>query len=139
VAPQTRAAPAAALPANPPAASRAPPAPRKKGWFSGLFGSSENRTPDQFGSENLRATPRTSATIRLSARMVSYSFSPITHIFTVTLSNGQTWRQEDGDTSVANLIHRASTYSVSIEPGFLGSYNMRMSGVGGAFKVRRIK
>jgi hypothetical protein len=74
----------------------------------------------------------------LSTRMASYSFNGY-GIFTVTLANGQVWKQVSGDTSFAHWTKPASAYTVRLSHGFLGSYNLAVAGASGVFKVNRIQ
>jgi len=67
-------------------------------------------------------------------RMVSYSFAKNGY-FTVTLDNGQTWRQVDGDTDFAHWKKPAASYQVRITEGFLRSYNLQVKGLPGLYKV----
>ncbi len=71
------------------------------------------------------------------ARMASYSFDKYGY-FTVTLANGQVWRQVDGDTDYAHWKKPASTYMAHVTAGFLKSYNFQVRGLPGLYKVRRI-
>jgi hypothetical protein len=70
-------------------------------------------------------------------RMVSYQFNT-QHRFTVVLANGQVWQQLSGDTTDADWSKAASSYTVSISRGALSSYNLRVNGEGGSYKVVRI-
>jgi len=72
------------------------------------------------------------------SRMVSYSFDQY-GIFTVTLADGQTWKQISGDTDYAHWIKPATSYAVNISRGFMASYNFRVQGIPGIYKVQRIK
>ena len=72
----------------------------------------------------------------IESRMVSYSFDPHDN-FTVTLENGQVWRQADSD-SIAHWRKPASAYLVDISGGAFGSYNLSVKGITGKFKVRRV-
>jgi len=72
------------------------------------------------------------------ARMMSYSHDG-TGAFTVSLSNGEVWRQLDGDPHIARWKDRAESYQVSIAPGALGSYDMRVAGDNHVYKVRRLR
>lgn len=72
----------------------------------------------------------------LSARMQSYSFDKF-GVFTVTLDNGQVWRQVSGDNDFARWNKPADQYIVRITHGLFGSYNLQVSGHPGLFKVRR--
>lgn len=70
-------------------------------------------------------------------RMVSYSFDAEKN-FTVTLDNGQVWRQISGDSSKAAWFKPAGTYQVIITSGALGSHNLTVKNQPGLFKVRRV-
>jgi hypothetical protein len=74
----------------------------------------------------------------IESRMTSYMFDK-SGIFTVTLANGQIWRQVPGDTSYAYWKKPAAYYSVQISRGFLGSYNLEVAKNPGMFKVRRVQ
>jgi len=77
---------------------------------------------------------------RINARMTAFTFDRF-GFFTATLSNGQVWVQEDGDTSHASWSKPADkfVYNVSISHGLLGSYNLRVAGMTGAYKVKRLR
>jgi len=74
---------------------------------------------------------------RSEARMAAYKFDKMGY-FTVTLENGQVWKQVDGDTTEAHWKKPPSSYVVEIAPGFLKSYNFSVKGVPGLFKVLRV-
>jgi hypothetical protein len=74
---------------------------------------------------------------RVTARMASYAFDRY-GIFTVTLENGQVWRQISGDDVLAHWKQPASRYVVRITRGALGSYNLEVRDSAGLFKVRRV-
>ena len=75
---------------------------------------------------------------KITSRLKSYTFDK--HgIFTVTLENGETWQQLDGDTTVAHWTKAVAASAVEIERGWLGSYNMQITNTAGLFKVRRLK
>jgi hypothetical protein len=71
------------------------------------------------------------------SRVVSYVFDRY-GIFTVTLSNGQIWRQISGDTKYAHWNGSAANYTVVISRGALGSFNLRVLKSPGLFKVERV-
>ena len=48
-------------------------------------------------------------------KLASYKFDASGH-FTVTLANGETWSQENGDAAMARWNKPAATYTVQIEP-----------------------
>jgi hypothetical protein len=94
----------------------------------------------RFGEENLpRQQARgVRAPKRLVARVQDISFSQNGY-FTIGLDNGQWWRQVDGDTSYARFRAPANRNVVTIEHGFLGSYNLHIQGLSTGYKVNRIQ
>ena len=118
--PSGMAAPAQTQAMTPPPAmaTAAPPAPRKSGGImSGLLGG-------QALLSNVRAA--------------AYQFDK-RGIFTITLSNGQVWRQEQGDNSFAAWHEPAARYLVTIRQGALGSANLKVQGDNNVYKVRRVQ
>jgi hypothetical protein len=89
--------------------------------------------PDNFG---LKA-PRGSRVDHVATRMTSYSFDE-SHIFTVTLANGQTWRQVSGDTHTAHWVKPAGLYVVTIKRGLFSSYDLQVDGTPEVYKVDRV-
>lgn len=72
-----------------------------------------------------------------SYRLSSYAFDRY-GIFTVTLENGEVWRQISSDSSFARWKGPAPRYVVRITPGLLGSFNLEVQNASGLYKVRRI-
>jgi hypothetical protein len=70
-------------------------------------------------------------------QMTSYTFDRNGY-FTAVLENGEVWRQLDGDTSTARWFKKTGSYIVTITAGALGSFNFRVKGEPGSFKVRRV-
>jgi hypothetical protein len=60
------------------------------------------------------------------------------HRFTVTLDNGQVWRQEESDTGIARFA-KAMPKAVTIKQGMLGSFHLTFQGEWGTFSVKRVK
>jgi hypothetical protein len=87
---------------------------------------------DSFGLAT-RPMPSSSQVV---SRLVSYKFDRY-GIFTVTLANGQIWRQMSGDTTYAHWNLPAARYTALITMGALGSYNLRLKGSPALFKVKR--
>lgn len=88
--------------------------------------------PDRFGMKDLPATRD-----HLATRMASYNFDR-NRIFTVTLTNGQVWRQVSGDTHTAHWSKAAGTYAVKITRGSFSSYNFQVEGLPEVYKVDRV-
>ena len=154
IAASTYAAPAQPAPAMVASAPPPPAAPlrrRRSGFIAGLFGpGGPNRgpqtTPAQFGSESIAnggthayPAPLDEDTVdEIHARLVAASFDG--GLMTVTLDNGQVWRQTPGTEAVGSLSRPAASYGVVIARGsFAGSYAMRLSGRAGAIAVRRLR
>jgi hypothetical protein len=72
------------------------------------------------------------------SRMTSYTFDRY-GIFSVSLENGQLWRQLPGDTSFAHWKGAPGEHVVRISRGFLGSFNLQVDHNLGMFKVLRVK
>ncbi len=71
-------------------------------------------------------------------RMTSYEFDK-QGLFTVSLSNGQTWRQMPDTGQPARWNKPADMYTVSVKPGAFGSYNLVINDEARIYKVKRIK
>jgi hypothetical protein len=59
--------------------------------------------------------------------------------FTVTLDNGQVWRQMPGDVKKARWTKSAHSYVVTLNSGALGSTNFTVRGMPGVFKVEQVR
>lgn len=92
---------------------------------------------DQFG---LAVIPRPMArnVDHITARMTAYDFSRF-KIFTVSLSNGQVWRQLSGDVIYAHWDKPPGSYMVTISHGAFGSFNLQVKDIPSVFKVERLK
>jgi hypothetical protein len=108
--------------------------------FSGLFGSSEATTPENFGGDNLpRPEPAPGAARpieSITASVKEYAITP-TGKFVVFLDNGQVWRQQQADTGTARFKSRDN--KVVISRAMLGSYELQLNGGNKTFKVNRVK
>jgi hypothetical protein len=87
---------------------------------------------DSFG---FAARPRHSLS-QVVSQLVSYKFDQY-GIFTVKLANGQVWRQMSGDTTYAHWNLPPAKYTAFITMGASDSYNLRLKGNPGLFKVKR--
>jgi hypothetical protein len=74
---------------------------------------------------------------QIVSRMTAYSFDPHA-IFTVTLANGQTWQQIEGDTDAARWKKPPAAYLVTIRRGMSGSFILAVRNEPHSFRVRRI-
>lgn len=137
---------AAVNPMAPPVRQQAAPAPRavvavpprrKRSWLGRMFA---DDAPQQRTASVAPAAPPgmpQMTTDHITARLASYSFSQ-SGIMTVTLDNGEVWRQVDGDGPAPRLKNPARSYVVTIRPGFIGSYSLTVNGQAGLYKVRRL-
>jgi hypothetical protein len=91
--------------------------------------------PSGLGSERL---PRTASVRRASemvAAVASISYDARGH-FTVTLDNGQVWRQIEGDTG---QLQGTRNSAVRISRGALGSYDLNVMGRNATYRVLRLQ
>jgi len=108
-------------PPSPPAAAparvaSAPPPQKTDGLFGSLFDN---------GSEE-------------TLRMASYNFNP-RGLFTVTLSNGQVWRQRANDTAFATWGAKANDYYVTVRAQTTGGYSLSVRGDDGLYQVEPVR
>ena len=75
--------------------------------------------------------------VTVSARMEAYRFDR-NGIFTVTLENGDVWRQIDGDSNTAHWSKAPHGYVVTISNGAFKSFNLTVKGSPTSYKVRRV-
>jgi hypothetical protein len=89
------------------------------------------------GSERLpqiaSAVPRRAQEMTAEVTGVSYD---LRGRFTITLSNGQIWRQLEGDTAV---LRRSRISAVRISRGALGSYDLNVAGLNASYRVVRLQ
>jgi hypothetical protein len=93
---------------------------------------------EQFGLPNAR--PGSGANVdHITAKMKSYSFDRRTALFTVTLENGQVWRQSSADGNLTVWRNPPSSYTATIVYGAWGSYDMTLSATQRRpFRVERV-
>lgn len=73
----------------------------------------------------------------IHAKVVAVQYSPLGR-FTISLDNGQIWRQQDGDAKRAQFSSKGGE-AVSISRGFLSSYNLVIETRTGLYKVKRVR
>lgn len=97
----------------------------------------------KFGAEGLTAAPATASNDtpaeleEIQAKVVAVQYSSLGR-FTISLDNGQVWRQQDGDSKRAQFRSKGGE-TVSISRGFLGSYNLVIETRTGLYKVKRVR
>lgn len=79
--------------------------------------------------------PRDLKFTKITSQVQSFSFNRERN-FTLTLANGQVWRQVAGDTTYAHWNEPPAHYIATITHGALGSYNLTVKGSPIFFKVR---
>jgi hypothetical protein len=106
------------------------------GGFLGLL-SADKVPPEQFGLTNARPGPGPNVD-RIVDKLASYTFA--NGKFTVTLANGQVWRQTGG--SQVNWRRTPADYTATITHGALRTFNLRIQAGPNAddtlYKVERI-
>jgi hypothetical protein len=74
----------------------------------------------------------------ITAGVTDYAFTPFGK-FIVFMDNGQVWRQLQGDSGKAYFEKNPKDNKVTIERGFMGSYNLRINDSNKIYKVERVK
>jgi hypothetical protein len=117
-APGARAALAAPTASVPPPMAASAPTPQQKtnGVFGNLFNGDNEET----------------------ARMASYSFNP-RGFFTVTLDNGQVWRQRANDAAFAQWGAKPADYYVTVRAQTTGGYSLSVRGNDGLYQVELVR
>jgi hypothetical protein len=114
---QTRLVPSATMNAGAlPPVPKAPQPTQNRGFVSRFFGTGKPVSQPQ--------------------GMRSYAFNA-TGLFTVRLSDGEVWRQQDGDSSRAHWTKAPSNYLVTVVTGTLGSFDLQVKGESLFYKVDR--
>ena len=91
----------------------------------------------QLGQEELRSYAPAATPEQLTADITDFQKNPAGR-FTVTLNNGQIWRQVAGDTTAAQY-RSGQTRAVTISRGSFGSYDLRFNDRNAVFKVQRVR
>lgn len=110
--------------------------------LSGIFGSSEPTSPQQFGANDLpqpQAAPGQPALPQpidhIDAVVTDVAVNPYGK-FVVFLDNGQIWKQQQSDTGTA---HIKNGDHVTIETASLGSFQLTVNGGRHTYRVNRVK
>lgn len=94
-----------------------------------------------FGADTLPqaapAPPQRSSLESITAQVTDFSFDSRGH-FTVTLSNGQVWKEIEGD-QVGVALRKDLTHTATISRAILWSYSIRFDNPRGLFKVVRVR
>ena len=103
---------------------------------TGLAAAKTAPQPDQRGI--LDRVFATGSVVAPPQAMKSYSLDARGY-FTVTLTNGQVWRQVEGDRNLAHWDRSASGYVALVETGAAGDFNLEVTGEDGLYKVTRVR
>jgi hypothetical protein len=94
-------------------------------------------TAEGFGAERLpRVQAERQAVGEITSAVTDLSYS-ISGKFTVTLANGQVWRQKEGDVTAKFFQKQIRTATIS--RGVLSSYNLVFNSSGTFYKVARVR
>lgn len=115
------------------------PAAEKRSFLD-WFGFSKPPSPPKTVEEYGKPAPTADADGITSVTSSVLEFARTSRGLSVfILENGQIWRQSEGDTSVVRDPPAGQPMKVTIENGFLGSYNLTIEGRHGLIKVTRLK
>ncbi|HET7083352.1 MAG TPA: hypothetical protein VFI23_01165 [Rhizomicrobium sp.] len=130
VGPVPRSAPTSrpAMQTIPPFASAAPPAAYVAPPIAAA-------PPAGLGSERLRRAAPVKRASEMTASVAGISYDPRGR-FTVTLDNGEVWRQLEGDTG---RLDAPKNFTVRISRGALGSYDLNVVGRNATYRVLRLQ
>jgi len=119
-----------------------PPAPQRQTRLTAPAPAAGSFGADSLPPKPVAAPPPTPAAAdtvrRETLRMAAYSFDK-GHHFTVTLTNGQVWRQDADDPPIAGWQRPAADYVVTIRRGLFGDYNLVTTDGARLYKVVRIR
>ena len=113
-------------------------ATEKKSFFD-WFGFSKPATPqtaDEYGKP--APSPMPEEIKGITASVLEFARTPHGEALFI-LANGQVWKQLPGDTSIVRDPVPGAPMTVTIENGFLGSYNLTTDWQKGLVKVTRLK
>jgi len=132
-------APVAALPPVPQNAPPPPEAPPQQSpsLLSGLDPFGDNAAPPPPLPAQMAYQPLGQEILPITIAVTDYDV-PTGGQFTVTLANGQVWRERNGHTEVPPF-KAGATNLVRIEHGLIGGYDLYLVGYGRLYKVMRIK
>ena len=119
-----------------PAAPEAPPPPQQGGWsLSGLDPFGGDTSPPS--SAQMAYQPIGQEILPITIAVRDYTVEP-SGSFTVTLANGQVWRERNEHYETPRF-DPAGGNVVTIEHGLIGGYNLYLTGSGKPYKVVRVK
>lgn len=111
-------------------------------WFGGSEAPKPTRrvigTPAEFGKESMLPESNDPVPLdHITAGVVKVTQNFFGR-FTVTLDNGQVWRQNESDTAAARFPSDGKV-TVTIHRGFLDAFYLSIDGLWGSYQVKRLK
>jgi hypothetical protein len=103
-------------------------------WFGFSRPPAPATKPEEFG----KAPPEPAELNEISSTVLEFAKTARGKAVFI-LDNGQVWRQLDSDGTVVVDPPQGKTMKVTVERGFLGSYNLTIDGRNGLIKVTRLK
>lgn len=103
-------------------------------WFGLSRPAKPAQKPEEFG----KPAPEPEGLNEITATVVEFAKTARGKAIFI-LDNGQIWRQLDADGTEVAFLPEGKATKVTIETGFLGSYNLTIEGRNGLIKVSRIK
>ena len=113
------------------------PAAEKRSFLD-WFGFSKPPAPKTAEDYGKPAPPDTDGVTSVTSNVLEFARTS-RGLSVFILENGQIWRQSEGDTSIVRDPTPGAQMKVTIESGFLGSYNLTIEGRHGLIKVNRLK
>jgi hypothetical protein len=98
-------------------------------------------TEEQFGSESVpeERKKRDETKLKRIASKIAEIRVRTNNRATFTLENGQVWRQLDSDDHVLHFYDKDRLYEATIKRSLFNNYMMKISGMGKAIRVERVK
>lgn len=106
-------------------------------WF-GLEGKKPVTKPEEFGKPPAPVASGSKEITEISSDVLELAKNAYGRSVFI-LSNGQVWKQIDGDTTEVRDPGKGELMKVTIEKGLFGSYSLSIDGRRGIVKVRRVK
>lgn len=99
------------------------------------------QTEDEFGAESVESKRREKENRQLKKIDATITDVAVNRRgkVTLTLDNGQVWRQLSADSTKLFLSGRNKTYTATIKRGLIGSYMLRINEKNKSIRVQRVK
>jgi hypothetical protein len=107
-------------------------------WFGFARPNKPVVKPEDFGKPPAPAVPDTKELTEMTAAVVEFAKTSRGRAVFI-LDNGQVWKQLDSDSTDVFAPPAGTTMKVTIEVGFLGSYNLTIAGRNPLIKVSRLQ